>query len=70
MNKFLLFCGTLCSAGGSILIGISAASDKPEKRKIGDYLTGVAGILVGVGVGATMAAEREEKKEKEKKEEA
>lgn len=67
-NKFLLFCGTLCSAAGSILIGITTASDKPQKRKIGDYLVGVSGILAGVGIGATVATEREE--QKEKKEEA
>lgn len=64
-NKFLLFCGTLCSAAGSILIGITTASDKPKKEKIGDYLVGVAGILAGVGVGATVAAEKEKQKEKE-----
>ena len=69
-NKFLLFCGTVCSAAGSILMGISAASDKPEKKKIGDYLVGIAGIMAGIGVGATIAAERKEEKEKEKKEEA
>lgn len=66
MNKFLLFCGALCSAAGSILMGITTASDKPKKEKIGDYLVGVAGILAGVGAGVTFAAE----KEKEKKEEA
>lgn len=69
-NKFLLFCGTIYSAAGSILMGITTASDKPEKKKIGDYLVGIAGIMAGIGVGATIAAERKEEKEKEKKEEA
>lgn len=68
-NKFLLFCGALCSAAGSLLMGISTASDKPQKRKIGEYLVGAAGIMAGIGVGATVAAEREEEKQKEKKEE-
>lgn len=65
MDKFLLFCGALCSAAGSLLAGFSSASDKPQKEKIGDYLVAGAGILAGIGIGATLSAEREKQKKKE-----